>query len=66
MKVGESENMKNQNPSYILGYLLELINKNLANLGHLFFMENPLYRLKSYFAGRNLARSRQRKKTYWR
>jgi hypothetical protein len=27
MKVGKSENMKNQNPSYILGYLLELIIK---------------------------------------
>jgi len=30
-------------------------------MGHLFFMENPLYRSKSYFSGQNLAKFRQRK-----
>jgi hypothetical protein len=33
---------------YILFYLLELIIKNLANLGKIFH-ENPLYWSKSYF-----------------
>ncbi len=50
---------------YNLGYLLELIIKiwwtwifffwNLSNLGY-FPMENPLYRLRSHFSGRNLAK----------
>jgi hypothetical protein len=34
--------------------------ENLANLGQ-FFQENPLYKLKSYFSGRNLTKFRQKK-----
>jgi hypothetical protein len=30
-------------------------------MGHLFFMENPLYWSKSYFSGQKLAKFRQRK-----
>jgi hypothetical protein len=33
-----------------------------VNLGLVFFMENPLYRSKSYFSGRNLTKFRQRER----
>jgi len=57
MKVGEK---KNQDPSYILGYLLELIVKiwrfEFSKFGEFFWtifhMQNPLYWSKSHFSGR--------------
>jgi hypothetical protein len=61
---------KNQNPSYILGYLLKLIIKiwrfgfffqSFVNLGHFFHGKNPMYRSKSYFSGQNLAKFRPQK-----
>jgi len=58
---------------YILSYLLELSIKiwrlgifgSKSKLGLFFLlMKNPLaYRSKSYFSGRNLAKTRQQKKT---
>jgi hypothetical protein len=58
---------KNQNPSIFLatywnlslkksGDLEAIFSLNLTNLGHFFSMETPLYRSKSYFSSRNLAK----------
>jgi hypothetical protein len=66
-KVGK----KKQNPYIFLAAHWNLSQKsddletffspNLANLGF-FFMENPFYRLKSYFSGQNLTKFHTKKK----
>jgi hypothetical protein len=62
---------KNKKPSYIFGYLVELIIIiwqlidfvfEIWRIWVIFFMENPSYKSKSYFSGRGLGKIRQQKK----